>query len=122
MKKKILIIEDDPDIAKILRMKLTKNDYVTNVAFDAITGKSLLVKDPPELILLDISLPGGSGLEIARFVTNHPNLCTIPIIIITAYGNPEFKAKAEEFGVIAYLQKPLDFDLLMEKINEILKE
>lgn len=121
MKKKILIIEDDPDISKILRMQLTKNDYASFAAFDSITGKSMLISNPPDLIILDISLPGGNGLELAKFITNHPKLCVIPIIVITAYGTPDVKSRAEELGVIAFLQKPLDLDTLMGIINKELK-
>jgi DNA-binding response OmpR family regulator len=118
MKKKILIIEDDMNISKILRIMLLKNGFVTAAAYDAITGKTAIVANAPDLILLDISMPGGSGIEIAEFVTTNPKFSATPIIIITASGNPEVKAKAEELGVLAYLEKPFDLKKILEIINK----
>lgn len=118
MKKKILIIEDDMSISKMLRIMLQNNGFMTMAAFDAITGKSAIVASSPDLILLDISMPGGSGIEIADFVIQNPKFCTIPIIIITASGNPEIKARALELGVVAYVEKPFDVKYVLELINK----
>lgn len=118
MNKKVLIIEDDMGISKILKIMLQKNDYTPLVAFDAIMGRSAVIRHQPDLILLDISMPGGSGIELLEFISRHPQCCSIPIVIMTANASNEIRAKAEELGVLSFIEKPFDVKQVLEIINK----
>ncbi|MDY6974304.1 MAG: response regulator [Thermodesulfobacteriota bacterium] len=95
---RVLIVEDDQDIAKMLEYNLTKRGYSTLTAFDGPDACTLIEKERPDLIILDIMLPGLSGFDICRIIRNHDKEETsdIPIIMLTAHGSREAKLKGIE--------------------------
>ncbi|HXJ72317.1 MAG TPA: response regulator, partial [Candidatus Dormibacteraeota bacterium] len=82
--KTILIVDDEPAIAAALELRFKAAGYSTMVAGDAATGLSRAVERKPDLILMDVSLPAGDGLEVARKLRKLPETRSIPIIFITA--------------------------------------
>jgi DNA-binding response OmpR family regulator len=122
MARPILIIEDDPDIADVLRYSLETQRFETRVA---VTGKeglsaSLDQDNPPLLILLDLLLPGMNGLEICRRLRRQPLTERIPIIMVTAKASEADLASAKEAGVDDYITKPFSVRKVIERIDALL--
>jgi DNA-binding response OmpR family regulator len=110
--KKILIVEDDQNIAKALSIRLKSAGYDVTVASDALTGVETAIKKEPDLVLLDISLPAGDGFIVAERIRSLiPN--ATPLIFLTASKKPGLREKAKELGAAAFFHKPYEaHDLL----------
>jgi DNA-binding response OmpR family regulator len=115
--KKILIVEDDQKIAMALMIRLKANGYNASVAPDAIAGASQARAIKPDLILLDISIPGGNGFQLAETFLQMPETNGTPIIFITASKNPELLQKVMELGAIGLFEKPFDTEKLLSAID-----
>ncbi len=114
--KKILIVEDDPNIAKALSIRLKNAGYEVNVAPDALTAVETAVKRVPDLVLLDISLPAGDGFTVAERIQSLIPTAT-PLIFLTASKKPGLREKAKELGAAAFFQKPYEVDDLLGAIQ-----
>ena len=120
--KKILIVEDDPDVRRGLHVRLQANNYDTCVAVDAISSVAEARKHKPDLILLDLGLPGGDGFMVMeRFKTN-PYLALIPVIIVSARTGNDNQVRAIKAGAKAFLEKPVDNEELLAVIRQVLGE
>ena len=86
MKKKILIIEDDKDIARLIQYNLDKAGYVCEVAVSGEDGLKALARHPADLVLLDVMLPGADGFDICRRIKQDEDHKNIPVIMLTAKG------------------------------------
>jgi DNA-binding response OmpR family regulator len=115
--KRILIVEDDPKIALALQVRLKANRYAVSVASDAIVGASLGRTVKPDLILLDVSLPGGDGFQLAETFHNMLETSGTPIIFITASKNPELLEKVMSLGAVGLFEKPFDTEKLLYSIE-----
>ncbi len=102
--KKILIVEDDQKIAMALSIRLKANGYNPSVAADAIAGASLGRLTKPDLILLDISMPGGNGFQLAETFLRMPETNGTPFVFITASKKPELQEKVIASGRPACLR------------------
>jgi DNA-binding response OmpR family regulator len=120
--KKILIVEDDRKIALAVAVRLKANGYDVLTAFDAMAGLSLCVKNLPDLVILDISMPAGSGFDVAAQIRNLATTASTPIIFMTASRNPEFLTKAAELGAVAFIEKPFDDGELLSDVRHALGE
>lgn len=122
MGRPILIIEDDPDIAEVLRYGLEAQSFETRVALTGTEGlsASLDKNRPPLLILLDLLLPGMNGLEICRRVRREPSTARIPIIMVTAKASEADFVSAKAAGVDDYLTKPFSVRKVIERISALL--
>ena len=116
---KILIIEDDVKIALALSVRLKAAGYEVKKAHDALTGFHAAVNDPPDLVLLDISMPAGGGFSVAEKIRSQLPGHT-PIIFITASKLPEFRVRAAELGAIEFFEKPFEAGELLEAIRSAL--
>jgi DNA-binding response OmpR family regulator len=122
MNKKILIIEDDADVRLGYHIRLKANNYDTFFASDALASVSEARKHQPDLIILDLGLPGGDGFVVMDRLKTNPHLAVIPIIVVSArdpYANRERALKA---GAKAFLQKPVDNGELLAVIRQALGE
>jgi len=115
--KKILVVEDDQKIAMALVIRLKGNGYNASIAPDAITGASQARAIKPDLILLDISLPGGNGFQLAETFLRMPETNGTPVIFITASRNPELMQKVMELGAVGLFEKPFDVEKLLGCID-----
>jgi DNA-binding response OmpR family regulator len=115
--KRILIVEDDQKIALALQVRLKANRYAVSVASDAIVGASLGRTVKPDLILLDISMPGGDGFQLAETFHNMLETSGTPIIFITASKNPELLEKVMSLGAVGLFEKPFDTEKLLYSIE-----
>ena len=94
--KKILIIEDDPKIARALKIRFESNGYQIAIASDAILGANLALQAQPDLIILDLGLPDGNGLALAEKFQGQPDTQHTPIIFVTASKAPNLRRRAME--------------------------
>ncbi len=119
--KKILIVEDDHNIAKALAIRLKSCGYEVTVAPDAMTGVAAAVKTQPDLALLDISVPAGNGFSVAEKIQELV-VTTTPIIFLTASKQPGLRDKANEVGAAGFFEKPYDADDLVASIKRAFGE
>ena len=115
--KTILIVEDDQKIALALQVRLRANRYAVSVASDAIVGASLGRTLKPDLILLDVSMPGGNGFQLAETFYQMPETKGTPIIFITASKSPDLVRKVMDLGAIGLFEKPFDTEKLLYSIE-----
>jgi len=119
---KILIVEDEKDMVQVMMERLDSYGHDVDVAFDALQAMMKLSKYKPDLVLLDISMPAGGGLQVLRNIRMNIRLFALPVIIMTGSQDEKIKEEAKKLGVAAYYIKPLDINVLKEKIAEIVKE
>jgi len=120
-KKTILIVDDDPDILQSLSIRLKATGYNTVVAADSIAAVARARRDKPDLILLDIGMPGGDGYQVMERLKAVIPEKRIPIIVVTAKEPTEHKEKALQMGARAFLQKPVDNSVLLAEISKALE-
>ncbi len=120
MSKLILVIEDQEDNRRILRDLLTSIGYEVIEAVNGVEGVSAAKTYRPDLILMDIQLPGIDGYEATRQIKANPDLQKIPIIVVTSYALSGDDVKAFEAGCDAYVSKPFSPRELLAKIHEYL--
>jgi CheY-like chemotaxis protein len=113
----VLMIEDHDDTACLVRFILERNGYAVRHAPDGRNAKRLTeTSEPPDLVLLDISLPSLSGLEVLRAIRSTPEWRRIPVIMLTANGRPESIAEATTLGATEYLKKPFSPEHLLRTV------
>jgi two-component system, OmpR family, alkaline phosphatase synthesis response regulator PhoP len=118
-KKRILIIEDDLHIAEGLRLNLTFQGYEVVIASDGVAGLNEWKAVRPDLIILDIMLPSIDGLSILQGIRLEDD--RLPILILSAKGDPEDRIKGLAFGVDDYLAKPFNLEELLLRVERLLK-
>jgi DNA-binding response OmpR family regulator len=117
---KLLLVEDDPDIALLLRMCLDLSTYQIEVAPDLATARGRLARQRPDLVILDVGLPDGNGLDLCREVkAAHPGL---PVLVLTALSRRvrDLEARARGCGADAFVEKPFDPDALQATARRLL--
>ncbi len=119
--KKILIIDDDRVFLQIMGRKIAAAGYEVLTAVDGVQGITLAIKEQPHLIILDIRFPAGGGLETLKKLRLSAKTCSIPVIISTCLDDPEMKKIIASYDVVDYLVKPIDPDIIIQKINDTLK-
>jgi two-component system cell cycle response regulator DivK len=122
MSQRILVIEDQADNRQILRDLLTSADFEVIEAEDGETGLVAAAAHRPDLILIDIQLPGIDGYEVTRRLKSDALLHEIPIIAVTSYALVEEVEKARTAGCDAYIPKPYSPRQLLAKVREYLSQ
>jgi DNA-binding response OmpR family regulator len=118
-KKRILIIEDDIHIAEGLKLNLSLQGYEVSIALNGTNGLKLWKEWNPQLIVLDIMLPGLDGLSILRHIRLEDE--KLPVLIISAKGGPDDKIKGFSYGVDDYLAKPFNLEEFLLRIDRLIK-
>lgn len=117
MAKKILIVDDEKDLVEMLKMRLEANDYEIITAYNGEEGLEKAELCRPDLILLDIMMPGISGFEVLRRLKDNAWAKDIPVIMLTAKGDTNSIFKAEDMSVKDYIMKPYNSKVLLETIR-----
>ena len=117
----ILIIEDEPDINELLSISLKKNDYFVSKAFHGEKGLKIARELSPDLILLDLMLPGISGLDVCKLLKSEEETSFIKIIILTALSQEHDIVKGLELGADDYITKPFSSLVLNARIKTVLR-
>lgn len=121
-KKKILIVDDNEDVSRGLRILFRSHDYVTVLAGDAVTAISQAKAETPDLIVLDLGLPAGDGYLVMERLGNIDALASIPVIVFTARDEESHRERALEAGAKAFFQKPVSHAELLLAIQRIFEE
>jgi two-component system cell cycle response regulator DivK len=120
MKGKILVIEDNEQNLYLIRYILEDCGYEVFAAVDGKEGIALAASLLPDLILLDIQLPGMDGYAVARNLRENPYLADTPIVAVTSYAMPGDREKAMEAGCSGYIEKPIDPDTFDKQVEQYL--
>jgi CheY-like chemotaxis protein len=120
MKGLVLIVDDHPINLKLASEVLLAGDYRVVVAADAEQAQQLLTTLVPDLILMDIALPGMDGLSLTKIIKKDVRLCHVPVVALTAYAMRGDELKASDAGCDAYITKPIDTRSLVEQVSVII--
>ncbi len=114
---KILIVDDDPDLRKALKLRLRANNYDTVQATDGYSALAVAQKEHPDLIILDLGLPAGDGFVVLERLQNSDLLSDVPVIVLTARDPQGNEKRALDAGATAFFQKPVDNAELLEVLR-----
>jgi CheY-like chemotaxis protein len=120
MKRRILYVEDNPQNMLLVSRILQAEGHEMLEAVDGESGWTMASRERPDLIFMDLFLPGMDGFELTRKIKATPELHHIPIVVLTAYGNPETEEKAEEAGCDGFLHKPADIRQIQAVLRQFL--
>lgn len=116
-KPKILLVDDDPDLLRALRLRLRANNYEVTTASDGYSAIASAQKERPALIILDLGLPVGDGFVVLDRLQNIDALSSVPVIVLSARDPQSNEERALKAGAAAFFQKPADNDELMNVIR-----
>jgi len=120
--KRILVIEDDPDIALSLRLKLERDGgFSVATAEDGAAGLRLAIDQPPDLVLLDVNLPGMDGFEVCRHLRKNPVTAATPVIMLTARIDESDRVSGLDLGADDYITKPFSPKEALARIRAVLR-
>ena len=117
-KKRILCIEDDAETAALIAEELVERGYEVTIAGDGREGFAAILKDMPDLVLSDISMPVMSGFEVLeRLTALAPRFRNMPFVFLTALSDRDNELRGRQLGADDYVTKPIDFDVLATIVN-----
>lgn len=119
---RILCVEDDPDFQHLIATALAGEGFEMHYAYDGIGGRDMALTLAPDLILLDMMLPGLNGLEVMAALKENESTRRVPIIVLTAFPATEgfFENEVKSHGAAVYMRKPVHFDTLAKVIRRLL--
>ncbi|PCI91857.1 DNA-binding response regulator [Candidatus Aerophobetes bacterium] len=120
-KKRILLIEDEEDIAALIKLHAELNGYKLHVEVDGINGFRAIEREKPDLVILDLMLPGQNGFDVCRKVKNNSELKNIPVVMLTAKADEIDVVLGLELGADDYVSKPFSPKVLFCRIKAILR-
>ena len=116
----ILVAEDNDDTRLMLKKALEMNDYRVVEAVNGEDAIKVAVREHPDIVLMDLQMPVLDGLAAARRIREHPELCNVPVVAITAFDVYGLEEGVLEEGCSGYLTKPIDFDRLERVLRDFL--
>ena len=120
--KKIVIVEDEPDTAEMFAEMMRLNGYQVRKAFGSRQAMTLISRENPDAVMLDIMMPDVSGLEVLHYMRRDPQLSQTPVIVISAKSLPSDIKTGLEAGANAYLTKPVSYLDLKKTVDSLIKE
>lgn len=120
-KKRILLIEDEEDIAALIKLQAEISGYKLHVEVDGINGFLAIEREKPDLVILDIMLPGQNGLDVCRKMKNNPALKAIPVIILSAKSEELDVMLGLELGADDYVAKPFSPKVLFSRVKAVMR-
>jgi len=116
--KSILLVEDDQKLALAISIRLKSMGHTVVAANDAVTAVTQAKKTQPDVIVLDVNLPGGDGFKVASRLSVLADTSAIPVIFITASKQPGLQKRADDAGAVAFLEKPFSAAKLADAIEK----
>jgi DNA-binding response OmpR family regulator len=117
-RRRILCIEDDRETASLICEELVDRGFDVDVAYNGRDGLTAILKNPPDLVLSDIGMPGLSGFQVLKRLTSMaPRFESMPFVFLTALGDHDSELKGWQLGADDYLTKPVDYDVLAAVIG-----
>jgi two-component system sensor histidine kinase/response regulator len=117
---RILVVDDSADNSFLIQAILEEEDYKVDIADSGMAALAKIDEFPPDLILLDVMMPGMDGYEVTRRIRDNEKLPFIPILLITAYDQPSV-AKGLDTGADDFIRKPVEFDELLARVRSLLR-
>lgn len=121
MTERILVVDDDEDILRVVRINLELEGFEVATAVDGQEALDSALESPPDLVLLDIMMPRMDGLTALRKMRSHPSIANTSIILLTARGLPEDRVTGLELGADDYITKPFDVGELVARVKAVLR-
>jgi len=118
--KRIMVVEDDENLNKLISYNLLKNGFKTECVYDGVAAKEKLAKDIFDIVILDIMLPGIDGFRICEFIKENPSAFKTFVVVLTARVEPLDKIYGNLVGADYYLTKPFSVAKLMEIVKELI--
>jgi two-component system, OmpR family, alkaline phosphatase synthesis response regulator PhoP len=119
-KKRILVVDDEPHIVNLIKFSLPDEIYTTYEAFSGLEAMEKVFTENPDLIILDLMMPGIDGFEVCKRLKENPNTCEIPIVILSAKTQLQSKIKGVSLGAEDYITKPFDPVELEARVKRLL--
>jgi two-component system, OmpR family, alkaline phosphatase synthesis response regulator PhoP len=116
----ILVVDDDPEIVTMLSARLTKRGYKLYTASDGHKAIEIAKRELPDVVLLDVMMPGKSGWEVARALKQDPVTQNMKIVMVSAIGEKTNEITAPIYGADAHVDKPFEFEALERVIAKLL--
>jgi two-component system, OmpR family, KDP operon response regulator KdpE len=117
---KVLVADDDRVQVTQISGRLRSLGYEVVAAYDALQASTAVLRNPPDVIVLDIGMPGGTGVEVLKRLKGSPMTWRIPIVIVSGNEDPEVEKEVRSLGVEDYLRKPADFAKVEEALSRAL--
>lgn len=121
-RKKILLIDDEPELIKAVEIRLKSIGYEVALSYDGRAGIDKAKEIKPDLIILDLVMPIMDGYSAAKILKDDPETKHIPVIILTASQREDLKTRCRELGVTSFIMKPFETSDLLMVVKAILKE
>jgi DNA-binding response OmpR family regulator len=112
---KILLVDDEEEFVKTLAERIRIRGFLADISFSGEEALSKLKEPMPDVMVLDLKMPGMDGMEVLRQAKKRPS--SIPVLILTGHGSEKDKDEALRIGAFAYLQKPVDIEVLIEHVR-----
>jgi len=113
---KLLLVDDEKELVKTLSERMIMRDFGTDIALDGEAALKIVDNEVPDVMVLDLKMPGIDGIEVLKRIKKH--YPEIEVIILTGHGSEKDKNAVLELGAYSYLTKPVEIELLVEKIRE----
>lgn len=117
---RILVVDDDPDMQRLLHRKLVGARFEVVTAVDGVSATMVARKDTPDAVVLDVGLPGGDGLLVLERLKSLIPTAHTPVIVVTGREGPRIEQEARERGASAFFRKPVDPSVLIGEIRAVL--
>lgn len=121
LKKKIVVLEDEPHITELLTHLFEKEGYIVRSYPDGITGFQKIKEEKPDILVLDLMIPGMDGLEVCKKVRGDASVSSLPILMLTAKGEESNKIIGLELGADDYMSKPFSQKELLSRVKAVLR-
>ena len=119
MGKEVLLIEDEPNIIEAIRFILSRDGWVVHTHSDGTTAFDKIAEKQPDVIILDVMLPGRSGFDILHDVRSVSDRPDVPVLMLTAKGQSKDRTRAEELGVSKFMSKPFSNTDVLAAVREL---
>ena len=116
---KVLVADDDKILLHLVSARLKASGWEVETAVDAMQAFMMAMRGKPDVIVLDINMPGGKGTEALAKIRRSTKTMMIPVLVVSGSIDPEDEARMRKLGVAGYLAKPIDVDVLHQRLVEI---
>ncbi len=120
MGKRVLLIEDEPNIIEAIRFILSRDGWRVQVHSDGTTAVATIAASQPDVLVLDVMLPGKSGFDIMQELRAMPEMAALPVLMLTAKGQTRDRELAERYGVNRFMTKPFANAEVLQAVNALL--
>ena len=120
--KTVMIIEDEPDAAELFAEMMRLNGHRVLKTYSGAPAMTLIEQEKPDLIILDIMMPGISGLDVLQYVRKHPDYSAIPVVVVSARATAADIAEGMKAGATVYLTKPVSYTDLKNAVDGLVQQ